>query len=154
MDQEAKDNGVNSLVQMAKGMARGMAANNMPQESATMLALCKLLETRATTARDALHMLRDVGGNLGALAEAGLLAMGKGEDYNKHQDPREARDAYFPLGLPSYAQMIHVKSQRLLAFCDAERKGRKANFEGVRDTALDVINYGSFLADWQGRQGG
>lgn len=86
------------------------------------------------------------GGALAALAEAARIALKKGEDYNNTgKDPGEERDKYFPLGLASYAQMIHIKSQRLISLASAPRE---AVHESARDTLLDLINYSSFGADW------
>lgn len=104
--------------------------------------------------RTLLDALAGKGGQWEAIADAGRLVLKKSEDYNKSQitgdaagDDASLRDVYFPLGHASYAQMIHVKSQRILALVDAELKGRPVNFEGLRDTALDLINYASFLAE-------
>jgi hypothetical protein len=72
--------------------------------------------------------------------EALALCAKKAGDYNKHT----GRDAYFPLGLPSYAQMIHTKAMRLV---NLAASGRAPNFESVRDTCLDLVNYAWFLAD-------
>jgi hypothetical protein len=96
------------------------------------------------------ELLIQAGGAPRALAQAGMLAERKSRDYNGSETPGAARDKYFPLGLASYAQMIHTKSQRLLAFADTNAE---PNFESVRDTALDLINYASFLADWLEREG-
>jgi len=93
---------------------------------------------------DILAELKSRGSNLGPLAEAGLLAIKKGGDYNDGH----SRDEYFPLGLSSYAQMLHIKCTRLLSFA---RNPREANFEGERDTLLDLINYSSFAIDWLDR---
>ena len=97
------------------------------------------------TTEDLLRELASRAGPEAALGEAGLVAHLKTKDY----DDGLSRDRYFPLGLPSFAQMIHVKSERLLSFA---RRERGENFEGVRDSALDLINYASFLADWLGRR--
>lgn len=105
---------------------------------------------RPLSSRNLLAIIAERGGALKALAEAGMIALKKGEDYNNTgKAPGEERDVYFPLGLPSYAQMIHVKATRLVSFAAAPRD---AKHESVRDTALDIINYASFLADWLERQ--
>lgn len=100
---------------------------------------------RMVDAADLLRELTRRGGAPAALGEAGLLAFRKADDYN---DGR-SRDEYFPLGLASYAQMLHVKVTRLLSL---SRRPREAANEPARDTALDIVNYASFLADWLGRQ--
>jgi hypothetical protein len=75
-----------------------------------------------------------------AVQDALALCARKAGDYNKHT----GRDAYFPLGLPSYAQMIHTKAMRLVNLAATRSE---PNFESVRDTCLDLINYAWFLAD-------
>ncbi len=98
-----------------------------------------------------LHALKAKGGTFAAVADAQLLVLKKSNDYNRSEldvaDQHSARDVYFPFGHASYAQMLHVKSQRINSLVDAELKGRPTNFEGLRDTALDLINYASFLAE-------
>lgn len=74
------------------------------------------------------------------MLEAFQLVLRKNQDYNAKVD----RSSYFPMGLASYAQMIHVKSQRLVSLAAS---GGAPNFESVRDTALDLINYATFLAE-------
>lgn len=76
--------------------------------------------------------------------ELAELRMKKGEDYNVG-GPTIAD--YFPFGHRSYAQMVHVKGlriQSLLAVLDA---GREPNFEGLRDTLLDLLNYATFYVE-------
>jgi hypothetical protein len=86
------------------------------------------------------------GGSLAAVADAVRLVTKKDEDYNTGI----RRDDYFPLGLQSYAQMVHVKALRLVVLALTPRP---LNFESARDTCLDLINYASFCADWLDRQG-
>ena len=93
---------------------------------------------------DLFEALRIHDGAARALADAGMLCIKKAEDYNTGFE----RDQYFPLGLASYATILHMKTQRLLSLC---QKQGEPNFESVRDTALDLINYASFLADWAER---
>jgi len=96
------------------------------------------------------QLLEELSQRSGCVAQAAtaqLLAYEKGKDYNGER----SRDEYFPLGLPSYAQMIHVKSQRLLAL--SAQPNSVPRFESARDTALDLINYASFAADWLCREG-
>jgi hypothetical protein len=90
------------------------------------------------------------GGHPGAVAEAVLLCVRKSADYNQgmgHDDMhRVDRSAYFPFGAASYAQMIHTKSQRFNSLVKKSLAGDKPNFEGLRDTALDLVNYAGFYA--------
>lgn len=90
------------------------------------------------------------GGHPGALADAALLCIKKSQDYNPGQnDPHKVdRTAYFPFGATSYAQMLHTKSQRFNSLVQKQQAAIQPNFEGLRDTALDIINYaGFYLAD-------
>jgi len=99
---------------------------------------------------DLLEELQSRGGHPGALAEAALLCIRKSMDYNqnaKDMDPHKVdRSSYFPFGAVSYAQMLHTKSQRFNSLVLKEMRGQDANFEGLRDTALDIINYAGFFA--------
>ena len=96
--------------------------------------------------------LKRRGGHPGALAEAALLCARKSQDYNRNQAELDIhtvdRSGYFPFGAVSYAQMLHTKAQRFNSLVLAKQQGAEPNFEGLRDTALDIINYsGFFLAD-------
>lgn len=100
-----------------------------------------------------LEELQSRGGHPGALAEAALLCIRKSQDYNQgadNSDPHSIdRSGYFPFGAVSYAQMLHTKSQRFNSLVMKELNGQEANFEGLRDTALDIINYAGFFAGSQ-----
>lgn len=103
------------------------------------------LEAELIPSRVLLEELRRRGGHPGALAEAALLCIKKSADYNQgsgHEDIHAVdRSPYFPFGAASYAQMLHTKSTR---FVSLVKKGGPAEFEGLRDTALDIINYAGF----------
>jgi hypothetical protein len=103
-----------------------------------------------------LEELKARGGHPGALAEAALLCARKSQDYNRgaanEGDIHSVdRDLYFPLGLASFAQMLHTKSQRLLSL--AQNPDAPVAFESARDTCLDLINYAGFCAEWLTRTG-
>lgn len=103
---------------------------------------------RSLTAEQLLFALLSKGGPLAALAEAAAIAVGKTSDY----DDGLKKDMYFPMGLVSYAQMLHVKSLRLVSLAAKEMKGGERKHESARDTCLDLINYASFAADWLARE--
>jgi len=107
----------------------------------------KLSECSTT---ELLEELQSRGGHPGALAEAALLCIKKSQDYNQgsgDMDPHKIdRSSYFPFGAVSYAQMLHTKSLRFNSLVLKEMGGQGANFEGLRDTALDIINYAGFFA--------
>lgn len=89
-----------------------------------------------------LECLAKRGGHPGALAKAALLCARKSNDYNGPDIDMHSvdRTAYFPFGAVSYAQMLHTKSARFVALS----RGVEPNFEGLEDTALDLINYAGF----------
>ena len=97
------------------------------------------------------------GGHPGAVADAVLLCVKKSEDYNQgmgHLDIHNTdRSSYFPFGTVSYAQMLHTKAQRFNSLVSRELNGETSNFEGLADTALDIINYAGFFIDWSRRIG-
>ena len=103
-----------------------------------------------SSTQDILEELKSRGGHPGALAEAALLCIRKSQDYNQgaaDMDPHKIdRSSYFPFGAVSYAQMLHTKSQRFNSLALQEMRGQVPNFEGLRDTALDIINYAGFFA--------
>jgi len=61
----------------------------------------------------------------------------KNRDYNGGVN----LESYFPFGLKSYAQMIHVKSQRVVSLASS---GVAPTNESVMDSLKDVINYAVF----------
>lgn len=87
------------------------------------------------------------GGTIAQLGNAAQLQLKKSKDYNN--GIVKLKD-YFPFGLLSYAQMLHTKAMRLNSLASqsmATNGDVKPEFESVKDTALDMINYASFLAD-------
>lgn len=110
-----------------------------------------------TSTKALLEILDARGGHPGALAEATLLCIRKSQDYNQGgatMDPHKIdRSAYFPFGAVSYAQMLHTKSQRFNSLTKKILDGGQPNFEGLRDTALDIINYAGFFVASQDKEG-
>lgn len=88
------------------------------------------------------------GGHPAALARAALLLIKKSQDYNSEQSSKKPEEIdrrnYFPLGEASYAQMIYTKSARFVALTRKIMDKKEPNFEGLVDTALDLINYAAF----------
>jgi hypothetical protein len=115
------------------------------------------MATRKTTpfddysTADMLQAISARGGHPGALANAALVCIKKSQDYNHGQatDPHTIdRTGYFPFGTVSYAQMLHTKSARFVSLTKKMAAGGEPNFEGLLDTAVDIINYaGFFIAD-------
>ena len=138
-----------------KGLLERIAELEAAQQGKVELLKGDNLE--ASSSYDLLRELESRGGHPGALAEAALLCARKSEDYNRGAEGagdmhKVIRDNYFPLGLPSYAQMLHTKSMRLLSLSRNDLVENTPQFESARDTALDIINYAGFLADWLGRK--
>ena len=110
------------------------------------------MDLKKATSTELLQELVKRGGHPGAVAEAVLLCIAKSADYNQGmglEDPHTVnRESYFPFKEASYAQMLHTKSQRFNSLVLKAFNNGAPNFEGLRDTALDIINYaGFFLAD-------
>lgn len=107
---------------------------------------------REASTEHLLAVLAERGGHPGALAKAALLCIRKSQDYNQGMgaDPHTVdRSAYFPFGAISYAQMLHTKSMRFNSLVKKQLNGGAPNFEGLLDTALDIINYAGFYVDSQ-----
>ncbi len=43
--------------------------------------------------------------------------------------------------------MVHVKTTRLRSLIEVLDRGGTPNFEGVRDTILDLLNYATFYVE-------
>lgn len=106
---------------------------------------------------DLLQELSSRGGHPGALADAALLCAKKSLDYNNTETGQSVdihnvdRSNYFPFGVVSYAQMLHTKAQRFnsLVYAGPEKSPQ---FEGLKDTALDIINYAGFFIASQNKE--
>lgn len=108
---------------------------------------------KESTTVELLTELAERGGHPGEVARAVLLCIEKSRDYNhgKDQNPHDVdRSNYFPFGAVSYAQMLHTKCQRFNSLVQRELDGQEPNFEGLRDTALDIINYAGFYLASEG----
>lgn len=143
-------------------MARGYPGTKGPvkAEKTTGAVIADALAT--VPIEELLKALQQRGGTFKAVADAQLLVLKKSADYNQAgmmgQDAEAAaqaqadRDVYFPFAGVSYAQMIHVKAQRLNSLVLKSMRGAGgSNYEGIRDTLLDVINYASFWIERQDR---
>lgn len=80
-------------------------------------------------------------GDLAVLLDCWILAERKAQDY---QGGGVSRDAYFPFGVKSYVQMLVVKINRLVSLV---RQDKEPNYEGIGDSARDLINYSAFLVE-------
>lgn len=71
------------------------------------------------------------------LTDLHTLHVAKTKDYGEAVN-------YFPFGNVSYAQMIHVKSQRIVSLA---RQGGTATFESMQDSVKDLIVYSLMFID-------
>lgn len=79
------------------------------------------------------------------LLEAAQLQERKGADYNGATTSVQQAD-YYPRGVWSILDIVHAKYLRMVSVLENMEQGGKANFESVEDSAIDLINYASFLA--------
>lgn len=79
------------------------------------------------------------------LLEAADLQERKGQDY---QNPNSSvvQNDYYPRGVWSILDVINAKYLRMVSVLETMEQGGKFNFESVEDSAIDMINYASFLA--------
>ena len=75
-----------------------------------------------------------------AYLEAAKIRQSK--DYGSIKD-------YFPYGGMSYAQMIHVKSMRIVHLAEQARMNIEPNHESITDSLLDLINYARYYWEWK-----
>lgn len=77
------------------------------------------------------------------------LMESKHEDYGNDEHGIIPLDAYFPFGNISYVQMLHIKTMRLVALTNGNKK---PNHESVEDTVRDLINYSVFYLDFLNKE--
>jgi hypothetical protein len=78
------------------------------------------------------------------LLEAAELQERKGLDY---QNPlsRVRQADHYPRGVHTILDTINGKMLRMYSVLETMEQGGKVNFESVEDSAIDMINYASFL---------
>jgi hypothetical protein len=78
------------------------------------------------------------------LLEAADLQERKGQDY---QNPlsRVRQADHYPRGVYTILDTINGKMLRMYSVLETMESGGKVNFESVEDSAIDMINYASFL---------
>jgi hypothetical protein len=78
------------------------------------------------------------------LLEAAALQERKGQDY---QNPlsRVRQSDHYPRGVYTILDTINGKMLRMYSVLETMEAGGNVNFESVEDSALDLINYASFL---------
>jgi hypothetical protein len=78
------------------------------------------------------------------LLEAAELQERKGQDY---QNPlsRVRQADHYPRGVYTILDTINGKMLRMYSVLETMEQGGNVNFESVEDSAIDMINYASFL---------
>ena len=79
------------------------------------------------------------------LLEAAQLQEKKGQDYNGAQTSVQQAD-YYPRGVWSILDVVNAKYLRMVSVLEQMQQGGTANFESIEDSAIDLINYASFVA--------
>ena len=78
------------------------------------------------------------------LLEAAELQESKGRDYNNAVSSVQQAD-YYPRGVYSILDIVNAKYLRMVSVLETMEHGGKTNFESVEDSAIDLINYASFV---------
>ena len=78
------------------------------------------------------------------LLEAAELQESKGKDYNNAVSSVQQAD-YYPRGVYSILDIVNAKYLRMVSVLETMEHGGKTNFESVEDSAIDLINYASFV---------
>lgn len=78
-----------------------------------------------------------------AFVEAATLLAKKKKDYRSGVTLAD----YFPFGHHSYAQMLHTKMLRIISLVSVIEQNSQPNFESLRDTLIDMMNYAAFYVE-------
>jgi hypothetical protein len=76
-----------------------------------------------------------------AFAAAQSVLNAKSDDYGASDNSKRK---YFPFDDESYATMMHTKMERIMNLIRKKRDGRQTNFESLKDSVGDIINYAAF----------
>lgn len=80
------------------------------------------------------------------LQECAEIQLKKSKDYQN--DASRIRQAdYYPRGIATITDLIYAKTLRMQSVIEAMEKDStyKPNFESIEDSAMDLINYASFV---------
>lgn len=78
------------------------------------------------------------------LLEAADIQEKKGQDYNNAVSRVQQAD-YYQHGVWTLLDTINAKYLRMVSVLESMEAGSSPNFESVEDSALDMINYASFV---------
>ena len=85
------------------------------------------------------------------LLECAQLLVKKAQDYGSSMTDY-SKSEYMPFGHYSYIHMLHTKLSRIRSIALESDPERKTNFESLRDSVIDLINYAAFYAAWLDEQ--
>lgn len=85
--------------------------------------------------------------SISVLEECVQLQTKKSADYQNPNSTVEQAD-YYPRGVWSLYDIMHTKMTRIKSLLEAVEAGHTPNFEGLDDSARDLINYSSFFVSW------
>lgn len=87
--------------------------------------------------------------SLKALEEAKAIQLKKSNDY-QNAESRIKQAQYYPHGCATILDLIHSKVLRMYSVMEAMENDKtyKPNFESLEDSAIDLINYGSFFVSY------
>ena len=83
------------------------------------------------------------------LQECAEVQLKKSKDYQN--DASRIRQAdYYPRGVATITDLIYAKTLRMQSVIEAMEKDPtyKPNFESIEDSAVDLINYASFVVSY------
>ena len=78
------------------------------------------------------------------LLEAADIQEKKGNDYNNAISRVQQAD-YYPRGVTSILDIVNAKYLRMVSVLETMEAGGNVNFESIEDSAIDLINYASFI---------
>ena len=78
------------------------------------------------------------------LLEAAEIQEKKGNDYNNAISRVKQAD-YYEHGVWTLLDIIKAKYLRMVSVLEIQEAGGAANYESVEDSAIDMINYASFV---------
>lgn len=81
------------------------------------------------------------------LEEAIALQIKKGNDYQNAASKVRQAD-YYPRGINSILDTVNAKVLRIFSVIETMEAGGSVNFESIEDSAIDGINYLSFLVSY------
>ena len=83
------------------------------------------------------------------LEQCDELLRRKSEDYQGGLgESNFSKSEYHPFGHKSYQQMLHTKLTRIKSVSEKMERGEVVNFESLKDSVMDLINYAAFYGAW------